>query len=83
MRVQIYAQNVCFISMNIRCCSPEKIVECGMANIPTISRLYEKLENVVKKYRDGVSYDDFFKDFHNRYDEYKPHDAYNRKVHCE
>lgn len=57
------------------CSSPEKIVECGMANIPTTSRLYEKLEYVVKKYRDGVSCDDFFKDFHSRYDEYKPHDA--------
>ncbi len=57
------------------CSSVEKIVECGMSYIPATSRLYEKLEYVVKQYKDGKTYDEFFKDFHSRYDEYKPHDA--------
>ncbi len=56
------------------CDDIEKIIRCGMAQIPAKSRLYEALEKTIKKYNDGVSEEEAFADIHARWDEEKEHD---------
>jgi len=54
---------------------PEKIILCGMAQIPSTSRLYENLQYVLDFRHSGRSWDEYIEDFYKRWDEYRPHDA--------
>ncbi len=49
------------------------IIECGLAQIPHTSRLYEAITDVIIGFENGVTPEDCFKDIHDRYDEYTPH----------
>lgn len=49
------------------------IILGGLAQIPSTSRLYEEIINVIKDYENGVTYDEFFKKLHSSYDEYDGH----------
>ncbi len=55
--------------------TPEEVILCGMSQIPTTSRLYERLQSVVDYYHTGKSWKSFFADFLKRYDEYDRHAA--------
>jgi len=46
-----------------------------MSQIPSTSRLYERLQGVLDFYHSGKDWDAFFKDFRARYDEWDKHDA--------
>lgn len=49
------------------------IILGGLAEIPSTSRLYEEIINVINDYENGVSYDEFFAKLHAAYDEYDGH----------
>ena len=57
------------------CDDPEKVILCGMSQIPSTSRLYEKLQGVLDFYHSGKDWYAFFRDFQTRYDEWDKHDA--------
>ena len=57
------------------CDDPETVILCGMSQIPSTSRLYEKLQVVLDFYHTGKDWDAFFKEFQTRYDEWDKHDA--------
>ena len=57
------------------CNDPETVILCGMSQIPSTSRLYEKLQGVLDFYHSGKDWDAFFKEFQIRYDEWDKHDA--------
>jgi len=52
----------------------EDVIRRGMAEIPSGSRLYEALVNILAKYKSGVSAEDCFDDIHHRWDERNGHD---------
>lgn len=54
---------------------PMDVVQCGLSQIPTTSRLYERIQNVCTSYNNGMRAEEFAKDFYKRYDEYRQHDA--------
>lgn len=57
------------------CNDMETVILCGMSQIPSTSRLYERLQGVLDFYHSGRDWDAFFKDFRTRYDEWDKHDA--------
>ena len=57
------------------CNDPETVILCGMSQIPSTSRLYEKLQGVLDFYHSGKDWNAFFKEFQIRYDEWDKHDA--------
>lgn len=48
----------------------EKIILGGLAEIPSTSRLYDEVMNVVTAYKSGVSQSECFNMIHSKYDEY-------------
>lgn len=56
------------------CDDLREIIMGGLAQIPSTSRLYEAVVAVVEGYDKGVSCEQFFDGFHNKYDE---HDGYD------
>lgn len=54
--------------------NPEEVIRCGMAEIPSTSRLYEAIEKVLEGYNNGTSEKDFFVDLHKRWNEQSSHD---------
>ena len=54
--------------------NPEEVIRCGMAEIPSTSRLYEAIEKVLEGYNSGTSEKDFFEDLHKRWNEQSSHD---------
>ena len=52
----------------------EKIICGGLAQIPSTSRLYEAVNNLLKDYRNGVSREICFKKISGKYDEHQEHD---------
>ena len=57
------------------CNDMETVILCGMSQIPTTSRLYEKLQGVLDHYHSGKDWNTFFKEFRARYDEWDKQDA--------
>ena len=57
------------------CDNAETVILCGMSQIPSTSRLYEKLQGVLDFYHSGRDWEAFFKDFQTRYDEWDKQDA--------
>lgn len=53
----------------------EKVILSGMGQIPSTSRLFEKLQGVLDWFHDGNSWEAFIEKFHKRWNEYNPHDA--------
>jgi ADP-ribosylglycohydrolase len=51
----------------------EKIILCGLGEIPHTSRLYADVMAVMESYKSGVSQADCFKMIHEKYDEYTVH----------
>ena len=51
----------------------EESIKIGMAYIPKKSRLHEALENVLTFYDSGKTSDEFFEDFHSRWDDTNGH----------
>ena len=49
------------------------IINCGLAQIPNTSRLYEAITDVINGFESGVTQQECFNDIHNRYDEYTTH----------
>ncbi len=52
----------------------EKILLGGLSQIPSTSRLYERIMDVLAQFKAGVSEEAFFADLHQRYDERNGHD---------
>lgn len=50
------------------------VIKAGLDEIPKNSRLHEAILRVISDYENGVSSDEFFDDFHKRYDECDSHD---------
>ncbi len=53
--------------------SIDEIIEGGLSQIPSTSRLYEAVMNICDGYKNGVSLDDCFAFIHSRYDEHTSH----------
>lgn len=51
-----------------------EIIECGLAQIPQRSRLYEAVSEILNGYRSGVSQQEAFAKIHERYNEFSGHD---------
>lgn len=51
----------------------EAIIRAGLSQIPTTSRLYERIVAVLDAYHNGVSEEAFFKDLHERWNEFYSH----------
>ena len=51
----------------------KQIILGGIAQIPSTSRLYEAISDVMAGFEKGVSQKECFDDIHNRYDEYTAH----------
>ncbi|MBQ4637849.1 MAG: ADP-ribosylglycohydrolase family protein [Clostridia bacterium] len=66
-----------FIAAMIACAacdiSIEDVIMGGLSQVPLTSRLYEKVTEVIEKYRSGVSCQDCFKFIHEEFDEYSEH----------
>ena len=62
-----------FVAAMIACAAVckdiEEVIEGGLAQIPSTSRLYEAVRNILKQYRDGVSGKKVFSGIANRWDE--------------
>ena len=56
------------------CDDTEKILLGGLGQIPAASRLYEAIQGVLQKYRDGVSAGKVFEEIHAQWDEFDQHD---------
>ena len=54
--------------------SIEDIIRGGLAQIPTTSRLYEAITNVIAAVKNGVSQADWFAGLYQRWDEHNVHD---------
>ena len=52
----------------------EEAIRGGMRWIPKKSRLYGALEGVLKAYRRGTGAEEFFRDFHSRWNDSDPHE---------
>ncbi len=50
-----------------------KIIKTGLHYIPKTSRLYEKVNNVIRCYLDGLSYDQCVESIHTQFDEHLSH----------
>ncbi|MEA4832693.1 MAG: ADP-ribosylglycohydrolase family protein [Oscillospiraceae bacterium] len=50
------------------------VIRCGLSQIPSTSRLYARLNEILCAYENGMSVDERFTDIANRYDNYKMHD---------
>ena len=55
------------------CNDPRLAILYGMEEIPATSRLYEALENAVKNYDSGMTEEEWFADFHKRWDDRNSH----------
>ena len=55
------------------CDDPRLAILYGMEEIPATSRLYEALENAVRNYDNGMSEEEWFADFHKRWDDRNSH----------
>ena len=51
----------------------EKIIEIGLNQIPSTSRLYESVRKIIGNYKNGMAQDACFEDIHSRYDEHTAH----------
>ncbi len=51
----------------------EKIILCGLAEIPYTSRLYESVMEIYGAFKNGVSQKECFEMIHNKWDEYSAH----------
>lgn len=56
------------------CDDVETVILCGMSQIPSTSRLYEKLQGVLDAYHSGTDWYTFYNDLLNRHAAYEPHD---------
>ena len=52
----------------------KEIILCGLSQIPSSSRLYEKIKEAIVRFESGMSLKDYINDFHERYDETLTHD---------
>ena len=52
----------------------KEVIRAGLSVLPQQCRLVERIEAVIDFYDKGNSYEDFFADFHKRYDEKNGHD---------
>jgi ADP-ribosylglycohydrolase len=52
----------------------EQILLGALSQVPTTSRLWSAVMNVIEKYRRGVTAEEFFADLHARWDEFNTHD---------
>ena len=55
------------------CDDPRLAILYGMEEIPATSRLYEALENAIKNYDSGMTEEEWFNDFHSRWDDKNSH----------
>lgn len=66
-----------FVSAMIACaavCDDIKdIIFGGLAQIPSTSRLYAEIMQVIEDYDNGVTYEEFYNKLHSAYDEYDGH----------
>ena len=54
--------------------SAEEMLEGAMGQIPSTSRLYKALDDVLNSYRNGLSSEDCFSMIHSRFDDHSSHD---------
>lgn len=52
---------------------PKRIIECGLSYIPTTSRLYEAIKNIISIYSDGKTYEECKKYIHSVFDDHLSH----------
>lgn len=66
-----------FVSAMIACAavtdSIEDIIKCGLAQIPSKSRLYDAVTKIMDGYKNGVSLEECYDYIHSAYDEYTDH----------
>ncbi len=55
--------------------SEKEVIEYGLAEIPSTSRLYKKVKELLTCYDNGMSYDDFIEMIHKEYNEYDMSDS--------
>lgn len=51
----------------------DAVIQAGLAQIPTQSRLHVAIENIISQYKSGMSYDEVIADLHSRWNENNPH----------
>lgn len=56
------------------CCDVEQVIETGLKEIPSGSRLAEEIRRVLQWYREGLEETAAFARIHEKYDEYYQHD---------
>lgn len=56
------------------CEKTEDIILGGLSQVPSTSRLYEAIEDILNQYRNGVPEDKVFKYIHTQWDEFNQHD---------
>ena len=54
--------------------STKDILLAGLGEIPTTSRLYEAIADLLRDFENGVTEEEAFKKIHTRFDEHDPHD---------
>lgn len=62
------------ISAAFGCDDCEKIIRRAMAEIPSTSRLYEAISGVLDAFNSGMREEEFFRDFHRRWNEESLHE---------
>ena len=66
-----------FVSAMIACAytenDPKRIIECGLSYIPTTSRLYEAIKNVIAIYSDNKTYEECKEYIHSLFDDHLSH----------
>lgn len=66
-----------FVSAMLACAATadnvEDVIKGGLAQIPSTSRLYRSVTDIIEKYHNGVSSEDCFADIHAQYDEFTDH----------
>jgi ADP-ribosylglycohydrolase len=51
------------------------VIKAGLAEIPSTSRLYEAVYDIINKYENGVTEEECISFIHNKYDEFDPHNG--------
>ncbi|MBQ8344780.1 MAG: ADP-ribosylglycohydrolase family protein [Clostridia bacterium] len=51
-----------------------EILQCGLSQIPSTSRLHDRISRLIHNYQAGVTQKQCFKSIHTRYDEHRGHD---------
>lgn len=71
----IYGEMFISAMLAAAACTPSirDIIEAGLGQIPSTSRLYEAIRAIVNSFESGVSQADCFAEIHRQYDEYSSH----------